>query len=425
MELTALWPILLTALVPMPIGTDRRRLCTPWATIGIIIINIVVFLVLRPDSPLGDASLLKYGLVPGHPLSPAFVTSLFIHVSMLHLLWNMAFLLFFGSHVEDALGSVAFMVLYVGSGVTASLCHLVICLLLAGSRPDLLSQPLVGASGAISGLIAPYAIRYYRSRLRLVWLPGYLIGLRGQTLGIPALAVLVLWLLQNVFGAINGAVKEAGGVAYWAHLGGFAFGLIIAEATGLLRDGRAEYLLADARSAAVASGGTSPAAIQSFREYVALCPGDWRVKLELALALRGSGTPGARRESVAIVSNIVKQKLAAGSDGLSVYAEALRLDLTVDLSSRERLRLAGLAQDAGHADLARGLLGAIVKDTADAPEAEMALLKLGQLLLRSDPVSAQALLTDFVFKYPGSAWIERAEDLLAEARNLTGNTRKS
>jgi len=425
MELTALWPILLTALVPMPIGTDRRRLCTPWATIGIIIINIVVFLVLRPDSPLGDASLLKYGLVPGHPLSPAFVTSLFIHVSMLHLLWNMAFLLFFGSHVEDALGSVAFMVLYVGSGVTASLCHLVICLLLAGSRPDLLSQPLVGASGAISGLIAPYAIRYYRSRLRLVWLPGYLIGLRGQTLGIPALAVLVLWLLQNVFGAINGAVKEAGGVAYWAHLGGFAFGLIIAEATGLLRDGRAEYLLADARSAAVASGGTSPAAIQSFREYVALCPGDWRVKLELALALRGSGTPGARRESMAIVSNIVKQKLAAGSDGLSVYAEALRLDLTVDLSSRERLRLAGLAQDAGHADLARGLLGAIVKDTADAPEAEMALLKLGQLLLRSDPVSAQALLTDFVFKYPGSAWIERAEDLLAEARNLTGNTRKS
>ena len=425
MKFAALWPILLTVLVPMPIGTDRRRLSMPWATMGIILINTVVFLMLRPDMAGDDASLIRYGLVPGHPLSAAFVTSLFIHVSMLHLLWNMAFLLFFGSHVEDALGPVAFLVLYVGSGVTASLCHLVICLLLAGGRPELLTQPLVGASGAISGMLAPYAVRYYRSRLRLVWLPGYLLGLKGRTFGIPALAVVFLWLIQNVLGAVRGTVTDAGGIAYWAHLGGFAFGLIIAEATGLLRDGRAEYLLEDARSAALASGGTSPAAIQSFREYIALCPGDWRVRLELAVTLRGSGTPGARRESLAIVSDVLKQKLVGDSGGLAVYAEALRLDLPVDLSARETLRLAGLAQDAGQADLARSLLGALVRDTPDAPEAEMARLKLGQLLLRSDPARAQAFLLEFVSRYPRSAWIERAEDLLSESRVLLDNARKS
>jgi tetratricopeptide (TPR) repeat protein len=254
--------------------------------------------------------------------------------------------------------------------------------------------------------------------MRMVWLPGYVIAPALRSFAVPALALLALWLLENVAGAVSGALTSAGGVAYWAHLGGFAFGLIIAEATGLLREGRADYLLADARHAIIASGGTSAEAIQSFREYLKLNPSDWRTRLELAVAVRGAGTPAARSESDGIVLEILRARLGDGTSALAVYAEARRLDLEPVLTARERLRLAGVAQDAGQADIARDLLSAIVTETPDAPEGEMARLKLGQLLLRWDPREAQAVLTDLVARYPASDWRDRAEYLLAEAAAL-------
>lgn len=420
MTLAPLWTILLALAVPMPVGTDRRSMRIPWATLAIIVANVAVYLILRPESrPLiANAFYLRYGLVPAAPVPLSFLTSLFVHVSLLHLFWNMTFLLLFGSEVEDALGPAAFLALYLGSGITADLCHLGICLVFAGNRPDLLAQPLVGASGAISGLLAPYAIRFYRSKMRMVWLPGYVIAPALRNFTLPAVALLGLWLAENVAGAVTGAFTVGGGVAYWAHLGGFAFGLIIAEATGLLREGRADYLLADARHEIIASGGTSSTAVQSFREYLKLNPADWRTRLELAVAVRGTGTPAARGESDRIVLETLREHLSGGTPALAVYAEARRLDLEPLLTARERLRLAGVAQDAGQADMARDLLSAIVTETPVAPESEMARLKLGQLLLKWDPREARAVLEAFVAEYPDSDWRDRAEYLLAEAEAL-------
>lgn len=420
MTLAPLWALLLALMVPFPVGTDRRGLKTPWATFALILANVVVFCVIQPESsPLTiETTYMRYGFVPQHPTAASFVTYLFIHVALLHLFWNMAFLLLFGTHVEDALGSTAFLVLYFGGGITAALCHLVICVLLAGSHPDLLAQPLVGASGAISGVLAPFAIRYYKSRMRMVWLPGFLLGPRARYAHIPGPLLVGLWLAQNIAGAVYGAVSTGSGIGYWAHLGGFAFGLIIAEVTGLLRDGRAEYLLAEARQSARDAGGTSAAAIKSFQEYIKLVPNDWRARLELAVTLRAVGTPEARQTSDQLVAEAVRQKLKSGEDLLLVYAEARRLDLMPCLTPRERLRLAGLAQDAARTDVVRDLLTAIIHETPNAAEAEMARLKLGQLLLKSAPAEAKSVLTAFLELYPESAWRDRAEGMLLEASAL-------
>src|SRR6185437_10564435 len=109
MSLAPLWTILLALAVPMPVGTDRRSMRIPWATLAIIVANVAVYLILRPESRpiIANAFYLRYGLVPSAPVPLSFLSSLFVHVSLLHLFWNMTFLLLFGSEVEDALGPAA------------------------------------------------------------------------------------------------------------------------------------------------------------------------------------------------------------------------------------------------------------------------------------------------------------------------------
>jgi hypothetical protein len=106
MSLAPLWTILLALAVPMPVGTDRRSMRIPWTTLAIIAANVVVYLILRPESRPAFAGVFyaHYGLMPSAPAPASFLTSLFIHVSLLHLFWNMTFLLLFGGEVEDALG---------------------------------------------------------------------------------------------------------------------------------------------------------------------------------------------------------------------------------------------------------------------------------------------------------------------------------
>jgi membrane associated rhomboid family serine protease len=153
---------------------------------------------------------------PGRQPAHVF-TSMFLHGSWMHLLGNMWFLWLFGNNVEDAMGRVRYLVFYLLTGVAAALTQVV---LTPGS-----SVPMVGASGAISGVMGAYVVLYPQVRV-FVMVP---LGVVMTSMAWPAWAMLGYWLLLQSVSGLTVVDKEGGGVAFWAHFGGFLAGVLLVK----------------------------------------------------------------------------------------------------------------------------------------------------------------------------------------------------
>jgi membrane associated rhomboid family serine protease len=209
----------------LPIGDDNsRRRTFPFVTYGLVAANVIVFLV-ELGQPDPQAYLAQWGATPsqistGHSLV-TLVTSMFLHAGWVHLLGNMLFLAIFGDNVEDAFGHLRYLAFYFACGIAASFAQIALA---PGSQ-----IPGVGASGAISGVLAAYLIMFGNNRVRV------LIGIFPAI--VPAYLMIGLWIvLQLVYGATSlGYTQQSGGVAYAAHVGGFLCGLVL---TFVLRPAR-------------------------------------------------------------------------------------------------------------------------------------------------------------------------------------------
>ena len=169
----------------------------------------------------------KYGFVPDDPHFANLFTCMFIHAGFFHLFGNMLFLFLAGCAIEDAWGRPLYLAFYLVAGLIATGAHQVI-------YPHSAS-PLVGASGAIAGLMGAFLVRLAKTRIRffyLIWL--LFLGIRTGTFFAPAYIVLPLWLLQQFLMASFDDGSE-GGVAVWAHIGGFVFGAAVATVIKLTR----------------------------------------------------------------------------------------------------------------------------------------------------------------------------------------------
>ena len=190
---------------------------TPYITITIIVINALAWLfelTLSPD--VIGVFLRVYGIVPAFFQPATLITSMFLHGSWSHVIGNMWFLWIFGDNVEDRVGHGRFIVFYLLCGIGAGMAHL-----LANPGSEL---PTVGASGAIAGVMGAYFVLYPQSRV-LTLLPWIFI----TVVEIPAVFVLGFWFLAQVFSAGAIAVTASthgGGVAFMAHVAGFAAGAI-------------------------------------------------------------------------------------------------------------------------------------------------------------------------------------------------------
>ena len=201
---------------------------TPYVTIALIAINILVFLGYFTTMSEGalNAFLFHWGLVPARVASGAgyetIVTSMFLHGGWMHLAGNMLFLWIFGDNLEDEMGHVWFLLFYLGAGVAAAALQ-------AGA--DINSGiPMVGASGAIAGVMGGYLLLYPKARVDVLFI--FIIIFR--IFPIPAWIVLGLWLGLQIFSGVS-TPSDAGGVAYWAHVGGFAAGVILSLPVWLRR----------------------------------------------------------------------------------------------------------------------------------------------------------------------------------------------
>ena len=203
-----------------PIRDHNPSERTPYVTYALIGLNVAIYLIglatLQTDQDISrfyfDYALIPARLSEGQNVT-ALVTSMFLHAGLMHLAGNMLFLWIFGDNLEDKMGHIPFLIFYLFCGIGATLTHY---------APDPSSfVPLVGASGAIAGVMGGYQLLFPKAKVDIF----IFIIIFFRIFPIPAWIMLGLWFGLQVVNGI-GSDPTTGGVAYWAHAGGFVIGLI-------------------------------------------------------------------------------------------------------------------------------------------------------------------------------------------------------
>jgi rhomboid family protein len=223
-----------------PIRDDNPHFLTPYATYGLIIANVLAWIFLQGlgMEPALSSSICQLGLIPGEllqniragtrvELGPGAVcvlgdtswlsvfTSMFMHGGWLHLIGNMWFLWIFGNNVEDAMGHVRFVVFYLLCGLAAAAVQ---------TATNTTSPiPMVGASGAIGGVMGAYVLLYPRVHVHML----VVLGFYATTFAVPAVFMLLYWFGVQILSGLVSVGAEGGGVAFWAHVGGFLAGAVL------------------------------------------------------------------------------------------------------------------------------------------------------------------------------------------------------
>ncbi|MEM9207917.1 MAG: rhomboid family intramembrane serine protease [Pseudomonadota bacterium] len=221
-----------------PIRDDNPGILTPVATIGLIVVNALAWVFLQGlgSDPALAGSVCRLGLIPGEllslvppgtrfPLGPqaacvigdggswhTVFTSMFMHGGWFHILGNLWFLWIFGNNVEDAMGHVRFVIFYLLCGAGAAGLQV--------AADPASTVPMVGASGAIGGVMGAYILLFPRVHVHLLIIFGFYV----TTIAVPAVFMLGYWFLLQLLGGFSSLQASGGGVAFWAHVGGFAAG---------------------------------------------------------------------------------------------------------------------------------------------------------------------------------------------------------
>jgi membrane associated rhomboid family serine protease len=224
----------------LPLKDDLVSRSAPVMTVGIVTLNVLVFLYqtslqlgisLEVDNPphaleTAQAFVLEFGLIPCRLMNlcafpddqpaPLFTifSSMFVHAGFLHVGGNMLYLWIFGKNVEDTLGHTRFTLFYLLSGVAAALAQV-----LASPASEV---PMIGASGAVSGVLGAYLILFPQSRVLTLVIFGFF----WRLVNIPAVVVLGFWIVLQILNGL-GSFGEAGSVAWFAHIGGFFAGMLL------------------------------------------------------------------------------------------------------------------------------------------------------------------------------------------------------
>ena len=208
----------------IPLRDSQPSYSTPYVTIALIVTNVLVFLYTVSLEPFSrNHFIVEYGMIPARFQLIDLVTSMFMHGGWLHLIGNMWFLWIFGDNVEDVLGHGKYLLFYLLCGVAASLGHFALSM---ESR-----VPTVGASGAIAGVMGAYLIKFPHSHI-VTLVPVFVFV---TTIEVPAVLMLLYWFVIQFFSGVGSIAQSQisqGGVAWFAHVGGFLAGMLLVLAMG-------------------------------------------------------------------------------------------------------------------------------------------------------------------------------------------------
>jgi membrane associated rhomboid family serine protease len=225
----------------IPIRDDNPHFLTPYATYAIVGLNVLAWVLVQGlgSEPSLSRSICTLGLVPGELLHTvragvevqvardtycvvtdtaswlSVLTHMFLHGGWMHIIGNMWFLWIFGNNVEDSMGHARFIVFYLLCGLCAAGLQVL-------ASPDS-AIPMVGASGAIGGVMGAYVLLYPRVNVHMLFWFGFYV----TTFAIPAIWMMGYWFLVQLIGGLGSLGGQGGGVAFWAHVGGFLAGALL------------------------------------------------------------------------------------------------------------------------------------------------------------------------------------------------------
>lgn len=390
----------------VPVGTDAGTHRFPVMTVFFATLCTAVFAMVRffPDStPLDFYNFIYY---PGQSGWGAAVASAFLHFGWMHLIGNMVYLLLFGAALEDRLGSAGFTLLFLGAAVVGNVSQGV-------WNGMVLHRQLgiIGASGAISGILGAFLVRLYRVRVRIAWwvyAPLLAYTKAGHT-DVPVIFALVLWVLMQIVRGLVQLQSGSAGVAHVTHISGFLFGILFVALTGGIRRGREESYRVTARRAL--RRGDFLGARDALSHYVEARPNDTGGLVDLARSCVQTGDMSAAQR---FYRDAIERLLDAGCRGEaeSYFEEALRGFPAFALPAERMLDLAfGLERNLKSQSAVKAY-EAFATRYPDHVEAPFALLRAANLHVATfaDPGRARRCYERLVHAYPADAWVDFARE---------------
>ncbi len=391
----------------LPVGVDATSKRTPIITIFFATVCVAVFLLnkLFPDT----LSLNFYNFIYYPYNSPWYVSiaSIFLHFGWFHLIGNLLYMLLFGWYLEERLGTVLYGFVFFGSAIAGNLLQGLINhnYLSAGG------MGIIGASGAVSGVLGAFLVRLYMSNVRVaywVFMP-LLAYTKAGKVSVPFVFAMVLWVLMQSARGFMQFEGASANVAHFTHLGGFLFGIALALATGQHREGRLEGYLIRARRALQKADFWS--AHDELCRYVEQRPDDGSAHADLARACvqaghRGEGAKHYRRACRLLLDEGNRQRAE------QVYLEAARGFSGFAMDEDTQLELAfGLERNLKY-DAALRAYENFRTNYPLHPEAPFALLRAANILRSNLGESRRARehYEDLISDYPNDAWVDFARE---------------
>lgn len=391
----------------LPVGINAELRRAPVATYTFAGLCVLVFALQEYAPSLIPFDLDWLAYYPDIGTVAQAVTTTFLHAGYLHLLGNVVYLLLFGRYVEDRLGRLLFSTVFLGCAAAGNILQ-------GFFNAYVMHEPglgVAGASGAVSGVLGAFTVRFLRNRLRIaywVFMPLQAFT-RGGRSELPVIFAVAFWFALEFCRGLLQAGGYGTEVAYVAHVSGFALGVATAVVAGHFEEGRAEALLRRARDHL--GRGEGYAAQGDYIEYLEKRPGDPDAHAGLARALALSGDTGAAREHYRIACERLLDSKRRG-DCEKLYEEALRGTADFSLGAEHHLRLAFGLEHNLKPNLAVRAYETFAGCYPEHRESAFALLRAAGLHLNalSDPGRASSLYERLVNSYPDDPWADFARE---------------
>jgi membrane associated rhomboid family serine protease len=389
----------------MPVGIDAETRRFPVLTVFFASACTAAFVLYRFFPAAVDFSYLVF--YPGYSHWPMAISAAFLHVGYLHLIGNLVYLLLFGWYLEDRMGTIGFLILYLGSALVGNLAQ-------GWYNVNVLkldTMGIIGASGAVSGILGGFLVRFHISRVRIaywVFLPLLAYTRAGRT-EVPIVFALALWVLLQLTRGLVQFEGAAATVAYLTHLAGFGFGMVWTLATGGWKEARIEAHRTRAKR--YLRQGEFHGAQGELARYVAGRSDDGQAHAELARVMIQAGDDLGAKANYLKACELLLWSQERG-ECEEIYEQAVRRYPHFVLSRELQLDLAyGLERNLKYR-LALKAYENFARSYPTHKEAPFTLLRAANLFCKtfSDPGRAKQCYKELIEKYPEDAWVDFARE---------------
>ncbi len=404
-------PILLLHLLsPLPLRTDRTLRRVPYVTYALCYLNLFIYLanIRLSEYQLNQVNH-QYGFIINHPSLFTLFSYAFYHADIFHITGNLLVLWIVGTVLEAGIGSLLFALLYTASIVTSVLLYGIIG---RAFFPDALGVPLIGASGAISGITGFAALRYFH--IRVLTVPIVVM------VPIPVQMLLPLWVyaaftgVRDLLAGLLQIQYQGGGpVANWAHIGGMGIGILAALLLRVFEEGRREVVLEDSAKISAGKAPVGQHSLQELEVMLAQNPDD----PELLEAMAGLWlSHGDHEQSLRLYGRAIPNFITRGQlDRAAIsYLNILRTSPDTAFEPREQMALASALETQQYPREAVHAFLLIHQHFGEREEAQTALLRAALVYQRrlNDRDGAVRLLRQLIDEHPDSPWRALAQERL-------------